>query len=308
MRKPFFSASEIWWSFPLVLLTFPIWLVTWPFVQVAKAVQNQFLSYVFSRVVRDRDRVYSIKFIWYGDSVYLHPMIWGSLLFYFLAKAGAIGTGWLLFYWFIALMVCYITVLYNFNIVRTAILGIGVIALLGASYFSTMELSWNPLAEITHHIVSLGAQVSPGFFLISAYVFMGLIFSEILWAWFFHRVEIDESYVYEHRFLWGTTREPIFARALRREIKDLLELVLLGAADIEHRTRSGVKRFKNVPFASLWLGSAIDAMLDHRRPEQIKLERESKGHPEEDARIDDAYHEGEVEWDGAEIEDDVAVY
>ncbi len=46
---------------------------------------------------------------------------------------------------------------------------------------------------------------------------MGPIAAEVVWAWLFHRVEIDESYVYEHQFLRATTREPIFARGLKRE-------------------------------------------------------------------------------------------
>jgi len=86
-----------------------------------------------------------------------------------------------------------------------------------------------------------------------------------VWAWLFHRVEIDESYVYEHQFMVSTTREPIFARGLKRETRDILELILLGAGDIQHRTRKGYKSFRNVPFASLWLGTAIDSLLDFRR-------------------------------------------
>ncbi len=307
MSKARNRARSVWWSFPLVLFTFPIWLVTWPFVQTVKAVEKHFLSYLVSRVIHDRDRVYSIKFIWYGDSVYMHPMVWGSFIFYFLAQANVVSTGLLLFYWFIALIVCFVAVLYNFNIIRTTVLAVAVIALLGASYFSTIELAWNPLAEAAIHIASLGASVSPGFFLVAGYVFALLIISEVVWAWFFHRVEIDESYVYEHKFLWGTTREPIFARTLRREIKDLLEVLVLGAADIEHRTRSGSRRFKNVPFASLWLGGAIDSMLDHRRPEQIRLERDN--HDDGDAaRVDDAYHVDDYDLDEADVEEDVGAF
>jgi hypothetical protein len=95
---------------------------------------------------------------------------------------------------------------------------------------------------------------------------------EVSWAWLFNRVELDESYVYERRFMQSTTREPIFARGLKRETKDLLELLIMGAGDITHRTKNGVKRFKNVPGASLGLGRAIDSMLDYRRPEQVKME------------------------------------
>lgn len=37
------------------------------------------------------------------------------------------------------------------------------------------------------------------------------------------------------------------------------------------RGRRAHKRFKNVPFASLWLGTAIDSLLDHRRKGEIEL-------------------------------------
>jgi hypothetical protein len=72
---------------------------------------------------------------------------------------------------------------------------------------------------------------------------------------------------------------------LKRETKDLLELVIMGAADITHRTRNGYKTFKNVPGASLGLGTAIDAMLDYRRPGQVNMERKRRESP--DAMVDD---------------------
>ena len=50
---------------------------------------KNWLSYLFGRVLRDESRIYSIKFIWYGDSVYLHPMIWGSVVLYFVQTAAA---------------------------------------------------------------------------------------------------------------------------------------------------------------------------------------------------------------------------
>ena len=297
--------SSLWWKFPFSLVTFPLWFLTWPLMQAVKLIDERFLSYLVSRVVRDKNRIYTIKFIWYGDSIYLHPMIWGSVILYFVAQSGAVATGWLLLYWFIGFLVCYVTVIYNFNVIRTAMLAVGIVALLGATYFSTMELAWNPLADLAHHVKSTGAEVSPGFFLVASYFFAALIVSELVWAWLFNRVEIDESYVYEHRFMWGTTREPIFARALRREIKDLLELLVLGAADIEHRTRSGYKRFKNVPFASLWLGAAIDSLLDHRRPEQVAFESKRDEDAAELARLDDALHDDDHGWeDPAEYEED----
>ncbi len=64
---------------------------------------------------------------------------------------------------------------------------------------------------------------------------------------------------------------------MKRETKDLLELLILGAADIKHRTRTGYRTFKNVPAASLGLGAAIDSMLDFRRPGEIELDRKLRG-------------------------------
>ena len=296
------SVRPIWWKIPAVLFGYPLRLLAWPLVRAWQVLHRNFLSYLFSRVLRDENRIYSVKFIWYGDSVYLHPMIWGSLILFLLAQT-VVGTGWLLLLWFIGLFICYMTVMYNFNVVRSSILATGVLAFLGATYFSTIELAWNPLAALARHVAWLNADVTPGFFLGSAYFFAALICFEVIWAWLFHRVEIDESYVYEHQFLSGTTREPIFARGLKRETKDLLELLLLGAADIQHRTKKGVKRFKNVPFASLWLGSALDAMLDYRRRGQVIMERKLKDDEDDQVRIEDAFQEADWENEAEEADD-----
>ena len=250
----------------------PLVFVTWPVRKSWGLADRHFFSYLLGRVSRDRRRIYSIRFIWYGDSVYLHPMIWGSLLLSGLTLAGVMSTGWALCVWFAALFVCYVTILYNLDIFRCGVLGIGILAFFGLAHVSMVELAWNPLASLWHHVQNLEASVTPGFFIAAAYVFLALISLEVVWAWLFHRVEIDESYVYEHQFMVATTREPIFARGLKRETRDILELVLLGAGDIQHRTRKGYKSFRNVPFASLWLGTAIDSLLDFRRraePESI---------------------------------------
>ncbi len=263
-------------------------LIFSPFVLFFKAIHKHFLAYLFSRTLRDEDRIYSIKFVWYGDTVYLHPMTWGSLLLYFAAQAGR-AEGWLLLIWFCMLGVSYLAVMYNFDVIRMAILIVGLVAVFGLAYISKNEYNWNPFSVFSGHLRSLDAKVSPGFYLVSCYLFSALIFCEVVWAWLFQRVEIDESYVYEHRFLRGTAREPIFSRGLKRETKDLLELLLLGAGDIMHRTRNGVKRFKNVPLASLGLGVSIDSLLDYRRRGQVALERRQKEEEGADARVEDAF-------------------
>jgi hypothetical protein len=289
-----------------ILLLTPILIALWPFTRAWKFVNRNFLSYVMGRVVKDKKRIYSIRFIWYGDSIYLHPMIWGSLIMYALTTAGIITAGWALLSWFVLLFLCYVTILYNFDIIRCSILGVGVVAFFGVAYFATVEWAWNPLTVLADHVRWLDASVSPGFFVASAYVFLSLIFSEIVWAWLFHRVEIDESYVYEHQFLKVSTREPIFARGLKRETRDILELILLGAGDIQHRTRSGYKCFKNVPFASLWLGRAIDRLLDFRRKAEVDIEQASTSGDGESVRPSDANPElnEELFEEGDDIEDD----
>lgn len=277
------------------IILLPLWLLIWPVVRLSRSFYNHFLAYVIGTKVYDRQRVYSVKFVWYGDSVYLHPMVWGSLLLSLVAVSGVIPSGYLLLAWFVGLAICYLTIMYNFNVIRTAILGIGLIALFGLAYVATIELSWNPLLAVSGHIAKLEAGVTPGFYVAAAYLFATLIASEVIWAWLFHRVEIDESYVYEHGFLQGSTREPIFARGMKRETKDLLELLLLGAADIQHRTKNGYRRFKNVPFASLWLGTAIDSLLDHRRKGEVELA----------SRTDDEAELVRVQDARSELEDDM---
>lgn len=255
-------------------LPLPVKILVWPFLALAKVLYDSWLSYLHGKVLRDEYRIYSIKFIWYGDSVYLHPMIWGSLILFFVAKSGLIGAGWPVLIWFILLSLCILTVIYNFDVFKAGILLVCVAAVFGLAYISKSEWQWNPLGWLRGYVEGLNVTVSAGFYIASAWVFALLISAEVFWAWLFNRVELDESYVYEHRFLQGTSREPIFARGLKRETKDLLELIIMGAGDIQHRTKSGVKRFKNVPGASLGLGRAIDQMLDHRPTGQLSLEQQ----------------------------------
>lgn len=282
----------------------PLAVVLWPLTKVWNAFYHHFLSYLIGRVVRDRDRIYRIRFVWYGDSIYLHPMIWGSLALFGLTSGGVITAGWALLVWFVALFVCYITILYNFDIIRCSILATGIVAFFGMAHFATVELAWNPLTAVADHVRLLDASVSPGFFVAAAYVFTALISAEVVWAWLFHRVEIDESYVYEHQFMKTSTREPIFARGLKRETRDILELILLGAGDIQHRTRKGYRVFKNVPFASLWLGTAIDSLLDFRRKGEIALQKQGTDDGS-DVRISDANPELADEFESDDADDDI---
>src|SRR3990170_584765 len=111
---------------PLWLM--PLKIIAWPFVALARYLYNHWISYLIGRVLRDEDRVYSIKFIWYGDSVYLHPMVWGSAVLFFVTKSEVFSPGWPLLVWFIALAVCFLTVMYNFDIVKASVLLVCVVA------------------------------------------------------------------------------------------------------------------------------------------------------------------------------------
>lgn len=128
--------------------------------------------------------------------------------------------------------------------------------------------------------------------------------------------------MYEHQFLRVSTREPIFARGLKRETRDILELLLLGAGDIQHRTRKGYRSFRNVPFASLWLGTVIDSLLDFRRKGELALDKPEAGNTADgeaaQVRISDANPEfmeeddddgddmDDGDDDGSDMDDDVA--
>ena len=99
------------------------------------------------------------------------------------------------------------------------------------------------------------------------------------------------------------SREPIFARGLKRETRDLLELLILGAGDIEHRTRTGAKRFPNVPGASLGLGRAIDSMLDYGPNEEVQMEHR-RDRDEDQSKVTDAIHDASDD-DDTDNDDDV---
>jgi hypothetical protein len=279
-------------------------VLAWPFVFVWHLLYEHWLSYLFGRVLRDEYRVYSIRFVWYGDSVYLHPMIWGSIILFFVAKSGLFDPGWPLLIWYILLGLCFLTVIYNFDILKAGVLAVCVAAVLGLAYISKSEWQWNPMSWVYDYVTGLDIVVADGFYIASAWVFAILISAELIKSWLFNRVELDESYVYERRFLQSSSREPIFARGLRRETKDLLELLILGAADIQHRTKSGYKRFTNVPGASLGLGRAIDSLLDYRRPGQVEMERHagdqadqvmvSHAHPDLEESDDEGIHDDDA--------------
>ena len=102
------------------------------------------------------------------------------------------------------LAVCFLTVMYNFDIFKAGVLLVCLVAVFGLAYISNLEWHWNPLRGLAHHIRGLDASVTPGFYVVACYVFAVLIVAEVVWAWMFNRVELDESYVYEHKFMKST--------------------------------------------------------------------------------------------------------
>ena len=133
----------------------------------------------------------------------------------------------------------------------------------------------------------------------------------MIWAWLFNRVELDESYVYEHRFLQGTSREPIFARGLKRETKDLLELLILGAGDIQHRTKNGIQTVQERTGSVAGIGprDRLDARLSPQRSSQDGTASttmmptrscSSDAFPDLDEEMDDdGIHDDDVDVDDA---------
>ena len=77
MSKSHASTSSLWRLLRLLLL---------PLILVGKLLDKHFVSFIRGRVLRGEDRVFSLRFVWYSDSVYLHPMIWGSLVLYLFAS------------------------------------------------------------------------------------------------------------------------------------------------------------------------------------------------------------------------------
>ena len=140
----------------------PFWLLAWPFVFAFKNFNKHFLSYIRGQVIRDSRRIYTVKFVWYGDSVYMHPMIWGSGILAALSTT-AINPGWLLLVWFAGLLVCFMTVMYNFDVIRTMVMAIGLVAFFGLAYIATVEFALNPLTAIRQYVIALNPTVSYGF-------------------------------------------------------------------------------------------------------------------------------------------------
>ena len=138
---------------PLWLM--PLKIIAWPFVALSRYFYDHWISYLIGRVLRDEDRVYSIKFIWYGDSVYLHPLVWGSLVLFFVTKSDVFTPGWPLLVWFIMLAVCFLTVMYNFDIIKASVLLVCVVAVFSLAYIANVQWEWNPLRVLAHHIENL---------------------------------------------------------------------------------------------------------------------------------------------------------
>ena len=71
-------------------------------------------------------------------------MIWGSLVLFFVVKSGLIGAGWPVLIWFIMLCICFLTVIYNFDIFKASILFVSVAAVFGLGIHLEERMGMEP--------------------------------------------------------------------------------------------------------------------------------------------------------------------
>lgn len=293
-----------------------LWLVLyygcflWVPVGLAKAIalffwycDDRYLSFVRGQVTRDTyGKAVHVRFCHYSPIVYLHPLVWASLLLGCFATAGATPE-WLILIWFLLVLVVTMTALEDIDIFRAVSLGLLILVVLLAAWVSTLKFAWNPLATVADVFRSLHVAVTPGFYFAVAMGSGAVVAGPLIYAWLYNRVEIDRAYVMEYRFLKGVTREQIYARAVRRDPKDLGEVLLLGAADIVVNTRSGhVYRYANVPGAAAWLARAFDTVLDVQQPGERRENAEVASRPADafgsEEGLDQIANETPIDADG----------
>ena len=117
------------------------------------------------------------------------------------------------------------------------------------SYVSSKEFGVDFLAEVGSFLKSLNAEATSGFFLMSGFVWTAIVIPTVVEAWLNRRIELDNKYVQERRFMRSTARYPLFARKVERDVSDMIEWALLGAADVNIAVHGGVRLYKNVPGA-----------------------------------------------------------
>ena len=54
--------------------------------------------------------------------------------------------GWPLLIWFVMLAVCFLTVMYNFDVLKAGVLAMCIVAVFSLVYVSNVEWEWNPSA------------------------------------------------------------------------------------------------------------------------------------------------------------------
>ena len=102
-----------------------------------------------------------------------------------------------------------------------------------------------------------------GFFLMSALFWTIIVIPTVIECWLNRRIELDSKYVQERRFMRSTARYPLFARKVQREVSDMLEWVLLGAADVHIAVQGGARLYRNVPGAGRRLSRPLDDVVDY---------------------------------------------
>jgi hypothetical protein len=110
---------------------------------------------------------------------------------------------------------------------------------------------------------SLNAEATSGFFMMSALFWSVIVIPTLGESWLNRRIEVDSKYVQERRFMRSTARYPLFARKVARDVSDMFEWALMGAADVHIAVQGGVRLYRNVPGAGRRLAGPLDEVVDY---------------------------------------------
>jgi hypothetical protein len=248
-----------------------VWWTTWPLRTPLSWWWQNFGEFIVGRVHRRQDgRVERVKFCSYEDPVYFAPMIVISLALAALTNwPPALPFGWeitpvfLMFVWWTALGFCVLTIALDINFWKLIGVAVTTAGVLAFSYVSSRELGVDFLAEMGIFLRSLNAEATSGFFLMSALFWTIIVIPTVVECWLNRRIELDSKYVQERRFMRSTARYPLFARKVQREVSDMLEWALLGAADVHIAVQGGVRLYRNVPGAGRRLSRPLDEVVDY---------------------------------------------
>ena len=253
-----FILTSIWWVLHWICWPIRVW---W----------QHFGSYIFGSMCRTKDsrKVYEVRFCHYGDTVYFLPMVLGSFVLALIRWLTPASPEVLMFVWWGLFAFSLITITQDLNIWKMVVVALLIVGAWALSYVSMHEIGWDFLVSLGNCLRALNATASAGFFTMGGLVFTVIVAPTLIVAWLNHRVKIDYKYVYEFRFMRKTSRLPIFARGVERDISDLGEWIVMGAADIRARTERGTRNYQNVPGAGRRLAEALDSVLDYKPPGSV---------------------------------------